>query len=173
MPAFSCQNWPATSDARSVESTTVIFLSIAIAIVATPARALWQGMFEHAIDYFGGIANDWIVRVANPESHQMQEIAANNVSRRVQATAVGQLNHGCIRIGVRIRRVGVRRIDSDVMTRESLDQVALRSNHPFFEMRCQPVGVCENKIRTCGFAVFHRPLCCANESCNHCSKSGR
>jgi hypothetical protein len=121
MTAFSRQNWPATSNARSIESTTVIFLSIAIAIVTTPARPLRQVMFEHAVDDFDGIANDWIVRIANPESHQMQEIAADHISRGVQAAAIGQLNHRCVRIGMRIRRVRIGRIDADVMMRESLD----------------------------------------------------
>jgi hypothetical protein len=52
MTAFSRQNRPTTSHARSVESTTVIFLPIAIVIITTPSRALRQIMFEHAIDDF-------------------------------------------------------------------------------------------------------------------------
>src|SRR4030095_2571634 len=52
MAAFSRQDWPASANARPVESTAVIFLTIAIVIVTTPARALWQIMFEHAIDHF-------------------------------------------------------------------------------------------------------------------------
>src|SRR5262249_1919873 len=52
MTAFSRQDWPATPNARSVKSTSVVLLSITIVIVATPARALWQIMFEYAIYHF-------------------------------------------------------------------------------------------------------------------------
>src|SRR5437016_3386686 len=52
MPAFSRQNRPATSNARSVESAAVISLSVAIMIVSTPPRALRQVMFKHAINHF-------------------------------------------------------------------------------------------------------------------------
>jgi hypothetical protein len=103
----------------------------------------------------------------------MQEIAADHISRWMQAAAVGYLNHRCVWIGVRIRRIRVGRVDADVMTRKSLDQFALCCNHPFFDVRRQPVGVRKNKIRTCGFAVFHRPLCCADERGNHGGESGR
>src|SRR4030095_11813947 len=122
MTAFSRQDWPAAPNARSIESAAVIFLSIAIVIVAPPARALWQIMFEHSINDLGWISNDRIVRVANTESHQMQEIPADHISRCMQTAAICQLNHGCIRIGMRIRRVSVCRIDADVVTRESLDR---------------------------------------------------
>jgi hypothetical protein len=37
-----------------------------------------------------------IVRIANTESHQMKEIAADHISRGMQAAAVGDLNHRCV-----------------------------------------------------------------------------
>ena len=52
MAALSCQDRPAAADADSIECATILFLSVAIMIVTTPARALWQVMFEHAIDDF-------------------------------------------------------------------------------------------------------------------------
>src|SRR6266566_2991917 len=52
MAAFSCQNRPAAAHACPIESTAVVFLSIAIMIVATPARALRQVVFEHTVDHF-------------------------------------------------------------------------------------------------------------------------
>src|SRR5205823_9018408 len=120
--AFSRQDWPATSNACTIKSLTVIFLPVTIVIVTTPTRALWQIILEHSIDDFDRIANDRIVRVANTETHQMKKVTANYVSRRMEAAAVGQLNHRCVWIGVRVRRVRVRGIDADVVTRESIDQ---------------------------------------------------
>src|SRR5438874_9178975 len=134
MAAFAGKNWPATSDACAVESAAVIFLPITVVIVTTPARPLWQIILEHAIDDFDRIADDRIVRVANTESHQMKKVTANYVSRRMEAAAVGQLNHRCIWIGVRIRRVRVRGIDANVMTRESIDQFTPGCNSPFFNV---------------------------------------
>src|SRR6266446_5382196 len=138
MTAFTRQDWPATSNACSVKSTAVIFLSVAIVVVTTPARALWQIIFEHAINDFDGIANDRIVRVANTESHQMQEISADHIPCCMQAAAVGKLNHRCIWIGVWIRRIRVRGVDPDVVARKSIDQFTLRCNRPLFNVRSQP-----------------------------------
>ena len=52
MAALTCQNRPAPAHARSVERAAIIFLPIAIMIVATPALALRQIMFDYAIDDF-------------------------------------------------------------------------------------------------------------------------
>src|SRR5438874_4225670 len=52
MATFSRQDRPATSNASSIKRTTVVLLSITIVIVATPARTLWQIVFDHAIDDF-------------------------------------------------------------------------------------------------------------------------
>ena len=103
----------------------------------------------------------------------MQEIAADHISSWVQAAAVGQLNHRCVRISVRIRGLGVGRINADVVTRESLDQLTLCCNGPFFDVRRQPVGVRKNKIRRCSFAVLRGPFRGADESGNHRSEGRR
>src|ERR1700746_3837558 len=96
----------------------------------------------------------------------MKKIAANYISRRVKSSAVGELNHCRVGIGVRIRSAGVGRINTDIMTRKPFDQLALSYNHPFFEMRCHPVGIRENEIYNIRFAVFLSPLGSADESRN-------
>jgi hypothetical protein len=52
MAAFSSQDRPAPPNSCSIESTTIVFLSIAIAIVTAPARALWQIMSDDLVDNF-------------------------------------------------------------------------------------------------------------------------
>src|SRR5262245_35555288 len=42
VPAFSCQNRPASAHAGSIVSAAVIFLAVAVVIITTPARALRQ-----------------------------------------------------------------------------------------------------------------------------------
>ena len=59
----------------------------------------------------------------------------------MKTAAVGDLDHRCVRIGVRVRRAGVGRIDADVVTREALDQLPLRRDRPFFKVRNQPVRI--------------------------------
>src|SRR4029453_11010917 len=72
-----------------------------------------------------------------------------------------------VRVGGWIRGVRIGRIDSDVMMRESLDQLTICCNGPLFDVCCQPVGVRKKKIRTCCLAVFYPPLCWADEGGNH------
>ena len=97
----------------------------------------------------------------------MKETAADHISRRMQAAAIGDLNHGRIGIGMRIWSARVSWINADVMTRTTRDQLALCCDRPLFEVRCQPVGICENKIcKTC-FVVFSGPLRGASESSDH------
>src|SRR5262249_57385884 len=120
MAAFSRQNWPAPADAGSIISAAVIFLAVAVVIVTTPAWALRQVVFENAIDYFDRVAHERIVRPSNAVSHQMKEIAAHNISRWVQAAAVGDLYHLCVGIGVRIRRIRIGWVNADVVAGETL-----------------------------------------------------
>src|SRR4029077_6821892 len=126
MAAFSGQNRPAPAHARSVEGAAVVLLAVAIVIVATPAGALRQIIFEHAIDHFDRVAHERIVLVANTESHQKKKIPAHDIARRTQAAAVGDLNHRSVGISVRIRRVRIGWSDADVMTRKPLDQLPMR-----------------------------------------------
>src|SRR5439155_5630459 len=79
MAAFSGQNRPAPAYACSVISAAVIFLTVAVMIVTTPARALWQIVLENAIDYFNRVAHKRIVRPSNAVSHEMKEVAADNI----------------------------------------------------------------------------------------------
>ena len=65
--------------------------------------------------------------MSNAESHQMKEIAADDISRRMQAAAVGDLNHLCVGIGMGIRCIWIGGIDADVVARNSFDQLALLS----------------------------------------------
>ena len=110
-------------------------------IVAAPARALRQIPFQHVIDHRDGIAHDRIVRRADAQADQLEKIAADNVPGRMKAAAVGHGEHGGVGIGVRIRRVWVRGIDANVVTRETFDQFAAGRDGPFLQVRGQPVGV--------------------------------
>src|SRR5256885_14816758 len=100
----------------------------------------------------------------------MKEIAADHISRRMQAAAIGDLNHGRIGIGMRIWSARVSWINADVMMRATRDQLAHRCDRPLFEVRCQPVSVSENKISQTRFAVSSSPLCRTRESGNHNSQ---
>ena len=104
-------------------------------IVTTPARALRQVVLEDAIDYFDRVAHERIVRPSNPVSHQMKEIAADNISRRMQSSPVGDLYHLCIRVGMRIRRIRIGGVNADVVARNSLHQLAVCRDCPFFNVR--------------------------------------
>src|SRR5438552_1679728 len=103
MAAFSGQNRPAPAYPCSVISAAVIFLTVAIMIVTAPARALRQVVLEDAIDYFNRVAHKRVVRPPNAISNEVKEIAADNISRRVQAATVGDLYHLRVGIGLRIR----------------------------------------------------------------------
>ena len=96
----------------------------------------------------------------------MKKIAADHISRRMQPAAVGDLNHCHVRIGMRIGVAWVSWVDADVMMRKTLDQLAARSDRPFFEVRRHPVGIRENKICNTRFAVFLGPVRRADESRN-------
>ena len=77
----------------------------------------------------------------------MQEIAADNIPRGMEAAAVGDLDHLCVGIGMRVRRIGIGGINADVMAGKTLDQLALGCNRPFFDVGGQPVRICKNEIR--------------------------
>ena len=53
---------------------------------------------------------------ANAEPHEVKEIAADHIPRGMKAAAIGNLDHRRVRIGMRVRRVRVGRIDADVVT---------------------------------------------------------
>ena len=76
----------------------------------------------------------------------MKEVAADDIPRPMQASAVRKLNLRCVRIGVRIGRIRVGGIDADVMTRHTFDQFPARRHRPFFDVRGQPIGVGKDEI---------------------------
>src|SRR5471032_2888853 len=106
MAAFAGQNRPRTANARSVVGAAVRFLPVTIMIVATPARALRQIVFEHFINDRNGINNHWIIGRAHSESNQLEKIAADNISRGMLAAAVGNMNNGSVGIS---RSIGLLR----------------------------------------------------------------
>src|SRR5262245_26499519 len=103
----------------------------------------------------------------------MQEIAADYIARRMQSSAVGDLNRRRVWIGMRVRRIWIGRSDPDVMATKPLDQIAFGCDRPFLKMRHQPVRIRENKVCNIGFAEFLGPLSGADEACNHNPKSRR
>src|SRR5262249_5390716 len=147
MAAFSRQNRPAPAHACSVISATVIFLTVAVMIVTTPARALRQVVLEDVIGYFDRVAHKRGVRPTNSISNEMKEIAADNIPRGMQTAAISDLYHLRVGIGMGIGCIWIGRVNADVMPRNSCHQLAVRRDSPFFEMGRQPVGVCENEIR--------------------------
>src|SRR5437899_5702128 len=158
MAAFSCQNRPAAAYARPVEGAPVLRLPTTIVIVSTPARPLRQVIFEYPIDHFDGVAHDRIIQIANAEPYEMKKIAAHYISRRMEAATVGDLDQRCVWIGVSIGRVSVGGINADVVTRKTRNQVTPCCDRPFFDVRCQPVSIRENKIRKCRLAAFFAVL---------------
>src|SRR5262245_12054949 len=112
MSAFARQNWPTTTHARPVEGRPVILLTIAIVIVATPSRPLRQVMLDYPVNHFDRVPHNWIVSAPNSESHKGEKISTDNIPRRAEAAAVGDMNHGCVRIRVRVWSGGISWIDS-------------------------------------------------------------
>src|SRR5437763_17211821 len=52
MTAFAGQNRPTAADTAAVKSAAVVFLPIAIVIIATPPRSLRQAAFNHPVNDF-------------------------------------------------------------------------------------------------------------------------
>src|ERR1051325_9897891 len=101
MAAFARQNWPAPAPSSAVVRAAIIFLTVAVVIVTAPARALRKVVFDNAIDHLDRVTHEGIVRWSNAKTDQMKEIAAHDISRRVQPSAVGDLYH--LRIGICVR----------------------------------------------------------------------
>src|SRR5262245_62086504 len=126
MTAFSRQNRPAPAYPGSVVSAAVIFLTVTVVIVTTPTRALRQIVLEDAIDYFDRIKHERIIWPSNAVPHQMKEIAAHNIPCCMQSSAIGDLYHLCVGIGMRIRFIWIGGINGDVVTRNSWSQFTRR-----------------------------------------------
>ena len=85
----------------------------------------------------------------------------------MKAAAIGDLDHRCVRIGVRIRRAGVGRIDADIVSGEALDQLALCCDRPFFNLPGEPVSIRQNEIREFCLIAFFAALRGADEAGDH------
>ena len=147
MAAFAGQNRPGTANTRSIVSAAVRFLSVTIVIVATPAWAVWQFVFEHLINDRDGINNQRIIRRPHSESNQLEKIAADNISRGMLASTVGNLNNGSVGIS---RSIGLFRnggSDAHIVPGFSLHEFTSIGDHPGFEVRRKPVRVGEQNIR--------------------------
>src|SRR5580704_13109490 len=92
MTAFTGQNWPGASDTRSVKSAAVVLLPIAIMIVAAPAWALGQIVFEHCVYDRDRVHDDGIIRRPHPKPDQLEKIPSDDVSGGMFAATVGDLN---------------------------------------------------------------------------------
>ena len=103
----------------------------------------------------------------------MEKIAADHIARRMQSAAIGDLNRRRIRICMRVRRTWISRSNSNVMTRNPLNQFALRCDCPIFDARCQPVSTRESKLRSIRQTEFSGPLRGTGQGGNHRSERGR
>ena len=169
--AFSRQNWPATTHARAVESAAIVFLTIAIVIVATPSRALRKVVFDHAVNHLERVPHNRVVGAANSESDKVKKISSDDISRRMKAAAIGDLDHGCVRVRMGIRSRGIGRIDSNVMARKTRNQFAFRCDCPFFKMRNQPISVNQDEISQLNFLPFPGAFRRADESGDNSGQS--
>src|SRR5437764_3488520 len=100
----------------------------------------------------------------------MTEIAADLIACSMELSACGELNLCRVWISVRVGRIGVGRINTDVMATITFDQLALCCDRPLFDVRHQPVGIRENEICNIRSAEFLGPFRGANESSNHNSE---
>ncbi len=167
MAALARQNRPRTADPGPIESAAVILLSIAIVIVAAPARALRQVAFEQAIHDRNGVPHEGIVRGTDAQPHQVKKIAADHVPGGLDAAAIGDCEHRGVRVGVRIGRRRISGIDANVMAPEPFDQFTGRGDSPFLKVGGQPVRIHQNKIRRARFAVLLGELGGTNQAGNH------
>src|SRR5688500_6297527 len=87
MAAFAGEDWPAATDARAAEGAAVVFLAVTIVIVSAPAWTLGKVVLDDAIEDFDGGAHDGIIRTANAVTHEMEKIAADNISRGLKSAA--------------------------------------------------------------------------------------
>src|SRR5437763_10755600 len=124
--------------ATAVEGAAIVLLSVAIMVIPAPARALRKIVFQHVIYDGDRINNHRIGGIAHAEPDQLEKIGADDIARRMQAAAIGNLNHGFVRADEipRALRIGWR--DADIVPRFSRGQLAFAGNGPLFEMRGEP-----------------------------------
>jgi len=83
------------------------------------------------------------------EGHVRQHVPGG-----LDAAAIGDCKHLGVRVGVRIGRRRISRINSNVMAPEPLDQFTRRCDSPFLKVGGQPVRIHQNTIRRSRFAVL-------------------
>src|ERR1700691_3419566 len=79
--SFACQErpWPSNSTGAR-PGFTIGALTIGVVVVAMVTRAAWHRVIsQYRVDDLYGIGDDWIMRVTNAISHQLQEPAINNI----------------------------------------------------------------------------------------------
>src|SRR5215472_820925 len=84
MRSLSSEQRPGAADSRAVEGRTIHMLSVAVVVVAVPARPLRQFHFQQSVDHLNGIQNLRVIRHAQPEAHQCQRIRADHVGSPLQ-----------------------------------------------------------------------------------------
>ena len=114
-----------------------------------------------------GVRANHAVFVVESEADEVEEIAAHDIPRRMEAAAIGYLEQRGVRISVRVRRLRVGRIDADIVTWKTFDQLALCCDRPFFKVRGQPVGISQYEIRRVRVAEFFAERCGADETGDH------
>ena len=115
-------------------------------VVTAPTGALRQIALQHAVDNFDRIADNRIIRRANSIANEVQKITTDHIAGGMQAATVGDLQHGCIRVGMGIGCSRVRRVDPHVVARKTIHEFTSRRDHPLFQMGCQPIGVSQDKF---------------------------
>ena len=107
--AFAREDRPRAAHARAIECRAIVLLAVSIVVVAAPAGSLRQIASENAIDHLKRIEHHRVVRIANSEPDKVKEIAADDVARRMTASAVGELDFKRIHVGVRVDHLRVSR----------------------------------------------------------------
>ena len=83
------------------------------------------------------------------------------------AASIGDLKHCRIPVSVRIGRLGIGGIDSNVMARKPFDQFTACGHRPFFEVSRHPVRKHQNEIRHGGPYCFFPHSAAPNQAGNY------
>ena len=122
--AFARENWPRATHARAIERRAIVLLAVSIVVVAAPAGALRKLAPENAVDHLKRIEHQRVVRIANSEPDKVKKIAADDIARRMTASAVCELDFESIHVGVRIDCLRVGGGDAHVVARLARDEFA-------------------------------------------------
>ncbi len=132
MAAFACQNRPGAAFTRSIECAAVGLLSIAVVVVAPPARSLWQIALQLLIDHHQRIDHQRVIRRTHSQPDKLEKIAADDIAGEMFAAAVGNFDNSVVRIGRRFGLLRIGRSDAHVMPRFVFHEFASVRDRPFF-----------------------------------------